>query len=247
VSRREGVVEVELFEHMQREDLNARCARRMAVLRPLRVVIENYPEVDEDSFEAENHPEYPDRGKRRVPFTRVLYIERDDFREDPPKKWFRLAPGREVRLRYACLLTCKQVIKDAQGEVIELRCEWDPRSRGGNAPDGRSVKGTLHWVSAAHAVDAEVRLYERLFEHEDPTHAPEGRDFTDNLNPSSLEALNGCKLEPSLAGAAPGERYQFERLGYFCVDERSTPSSPVWNRTLTLKDSWAKLEKKLAL
>ena len=245
VSRRGSVVDLSLLEHAQREDLNARCHRRMAVLRPLRVVIENYPEAQVDEFDAENHPEHPELGRRKVPFSRVIYVERDDFREDAPKKWFRLAPGREVRLRYACLLTCKEVIKDERGEVIELRCTWDPASRGGNAPDGRTVRGTLHWVSAAHAVEAEVRLYDRLFSAEDPMHAPEGKDFFANLNPSSLEVLPGCKLEPSLATATPGERVQFERMGYFCADVDSTPALRVWNRTMTLKDSWAKLEAKL--
>jgi glutaminyl-tRNA synthetase len=246
VSKREGVVDISLFEHIQREDLNARCPRRMAVLRPLRVVIENYPDGQVEHFEAENHPEHPERGRRKVPFSRVLYIERDDFREDAPKKWFRLAPGKEVRLRNACLITCKQVIKDERGEPVELRCEWDPASRGGNAPDGRSVKGTLHWVSAAHAIDAEVRLYDRLFASEDPFQAPEGQDFLANLNPQSLEVLHGCKLEANLASAVSGELYQFERMGYFCVDADARPDRLRFNRTLTLKDSWAKLEKKLA-
>jgi glutaminyl-tRNA synthetase len=245
VSRRGSVVDLSLLEHAQREDLNARCARRMAVLRPLRVVIENYPEGQFEEFEAENHPEHPELGRRKVPFGRVVYVERDDFREDAPKKWFRLAPGREVRLRYACLLTCKEAIKDASGEVIELRCTWDPASRGGNAPDGRSVRGTLHWVSAEHAVDAEVRLYDRLFNAEDPMQAEAGKEFLANLNAESLEVLRGCKLEPSLSGAAIGERVQFERMGYFCVDADSSPSARVWNRTMTLKDSWAKLEAKL--
>jgi glutaminyl-tRNA synthetase len=245
VSKRESVVDIALFEHIQREDLNARCERRMAVLRPLRLVIENYPDGAEEQFEAENHPEHPELGRRKVPFSRVLYVERDDFREDAPKKWFRLSPGREVRLRYACLITCKQVIKDAAGEVVELRCTWDEASRGGNAPDGRSVRGTLHWVSAKHAVDAEVRLYDRLFDEEDPMSAPEGQDFMANLNSSSLDTLSGCKLEPSLGAAGQGAQYQFERMGYFCVDAASAPGKPVWNRTLTLKDSWAKIEQKL--
>jgi glutaminyl-tRNA synthetase len=246
VSKREGAIDISLFEHIQREDLNERCPRRMAVLRPLRVVIENYPDGQVEHFEADNHPEHPERGRRKVPFSRVLYVERDDFRHDAPKKWFRLAPGKEVRLRNACLITCKQVISDERGEPIELRCEWDPASRGGNAPDGRSVKGTLHWVSAAHAVDAEVRLYDRLFAVEDPSRPPEGKDFLANLNPESLQVMHGCKLEANLASAAPGELYQFERMGYFCVDKDARPGQLRFNRTLTLKDSWAKLEKKLA-
>jgi glutaminyl-tRNA synthetase len=245
VSKRDSIVELELFEHFQREDLNARCERRLAVLRPLRVVIENYPEGEQEFFEAENHPEYPERGRRKVPFSRVLYIDREDFRLDAPKKWFRLAPGREVRLRFACLIRCTQVIQDDKGEVIELRCEWDPASRGGNAPDGRVVRGTLHWVSASHALDAEVRLYDRLFANDDPLNVPEGQDFITNLNPNSLQVLTGCKLEPSLAEVAPGDRYQWERMGYFSADSASTRERPIFNRILTLRDSWAKIEKKL--
>ncbi len=245
VSKRDSIVDLQLFEHMQREDLNARCERRMAVLRPLRLVIENYPEDESETFDAENHPEHPELGRRKVPFSRVVYVERDDFRMDAPKKWHRLAPGREVRLRYACLITCKEVIQDESGDVIELRCTWDPASRGGNAPDGRSVRGTLHWVSAAHAVDAEALLYDRLFQTEDPMDVPEGQDFVANLSPNSLEVLRGCKLEPSLGAAQPGARYQFERMGYFCADEEGAGGRR-WNRTVTLKDSWAKLEKKLA-
>jgi glutaminyl-tRNA synthetase len=210
-------------------------------------VIENFPEGEVEQFDAPYHPERPAEGTRKVPLSRVLYVERDDFREDPPKKWFRLAPGREVRLRYACLVTCNEVIKDEQtGEVIELRCSWDPASRGGDAPDGRKVHGTIHWVSADHAVDAEVRLYDRLFNAENPVAESEAGDFIAHLNPSSLEIVDGAKLEPSLAGAASGSRYQFERLGYFCVDTRdSTDERLVFNRTISLRDSWAKLEKKL--
>jgi glutaminyl-tRNA synthetase len=238
VGRRDGIVDVALLEYILREDLNARASRAMAVLKPLRVVIENFPEGQVEWFEAQNHPEYPDRGARKVPFSRVLYIEQDDFREDPPKKWFRLTPGGEVRLRYACLIRCNSVIKNAAGEIEELRCTWDPDSRGGTPKDGRKVKGTLHWVSAEHAVDAEVRLYDRLFSQENPN---DGDDFKRFLNPNSLEAIKGCKLEPELAKAKPGEGFQFERLGYFCVDSRE---AGVWNRTIELRDSWAKIEQK---
>jgi glutaminyl-tRNA synthetase len=241
-----GVGDISLFEYLQREALNAECPRRMAVLNPLRVVIENYPEGQVEEFDAVNHPEYPERGTRKVPFARVLYIERDDFREDAPKKWFRLAPGAEVRLRNACLITCKDVIKDDAGEIVELRCEWDPNSRGGNPADGRKVKGTLHWVSAEHAVDAEVRLYDRLFAADNPLDVPEGADLLHHLNRESLSTLHGCKLEPCLANLPAGEAVQFERLGYFCADPDSAPGKPVFNRTLALRDSWAKLEKKLS-
>jgi glutaminyl-tRNA synthetase len=215
------------------------------VLRPLKVVIENYPEGEVEWFDAPYHPDDPAMGSRKVPFCRELYVEQDDFREDPPKKWFRLAPGREIRLRYACLITCNEVIKNEAGEVIELRCTWDPDSRGGTAPDGRKVKGTSHWVSAPHAVDARVRQYDRLFLKEDPEDVPEGQDFTASLNPNALEHIEGCKLEPSLAGAAPGTRVQFERIGYFCVDPRAQDGVPVFNRTIGLRDSWAKLEKQV--
>jgi glutaminyl-tRNA synthetase len=243
VARRDGVVDVALLEHALREDLNARCPRVMAVLHPLRLVIENYPEGQVEEIDAPYFPEEPEKGTRKVPFSRVVYVEQDDFREEAPKKWHRLAPGAEVRLRYACLVTCREVVKDPKtGEVVELRCTWDPNSRGGDAPDGRKVRGTLHWVSAAHALDAEVRLYERLFQRPDPD--AEG-NFLEHLNPHSLEVLQGCKLEPSLAAAGPGERFQFERLGYFCSDSRdSRPGTPVFNRTITLRDSWAKIEQK---
>jgi glutaminyl-tRNA synthetase len=217
----------------------------MAVLRPLRVVIENFPEGKVEHFEAQNHPEHPERGTRRLPFSRVLYVERDDFREDAPKKWYRLAPGREVRLRYACLVTCRDIVRDERGEVTELVCTWDPESRGGSPKDGRKVPGTLHWVDASQAVDAEVRLYERLFSVENPLGDDPDRDFTAHLNPASLEVLGGCKLEPSLADASPGDAFQFERLGYFCFDLESRKASPVVNRTIELRDSWAKLEQKL--
>ncbi len=243
VSRRNGVVDVSLLEHAVREDLNENSPRVMAVLNPLKVVITNYPEDQEEEFEAQDFPNQPERGTHMVPFCRELYIERDDFREDPPKKFFRLAPGREVRLRYACLITCDEVIKDDSGQITELRCTWDPESRGGNAPDGRKVKGTSHWVSARHSLDGEVRLYDRLFSASNPLEDKEV-DFKTHLNPDSLEVLSGCRLERSLAGAEPGARYQFERLGYFCVDrEDSTPEHPVFNQTITLRDSWAKIEK----
>ena len=235
VAKRENVVDVALLEHAVREDLNARSPRVMGVLNPVRVVIENYPEGGVEEFEVVNNPEDPAAGTRRVPFSRVLYIERDDFREDPPKKFFRLAPGREVRLRGAYFVTCTGVLKDAAtGEITELRCTYDPATRGGDAPDNRKVKATLHWVSAAHAVDVEVRLYDRLFTSETPDASG---DYKADLNPASLEVLRGCKLEPSVAVAAPGLRYQFERLGYFCVDPDSAPGHLVFNRTVTLKDT----------
>jgi glutaminyl-tRNA synthetase len=216
----------------------------LAVLRPLRVVIENYPEGQVEELDAVNNPEDPSAGTRKVPFSRVLYLERDDFREDPPKQFFRLAPGREVRLRYAYFIKCERVVKDPQtGEVVELRCTYDPATRGGNAPDGRKVKGTIHWVSADRHVEAEVRLYDHLFAKPDPDDVPENGNYKDNLNPSSLEVLSGCKLEQSLASAKPGSRYQFERLGYFFVDPDSSPGKPVFNRTVTLVDTWAKIEK----
>jgi glutaminyl-tRNA synthetase len=240
VAKRENTVDVAQLEHAVREDLNAHAPRVMGVLRPLRVVIENYPDGRSEEVDVVNNPEDPSAGTRKVPFSRVLYIERDDFREDPPKKFFRLAPGREVRLRCAYLITCTGAIKDpATGEITELRCTYDPATRGGDAPDGRKVKATLHWVSAAHAVDADVRLYDRLFNVEEPGAAG---DFRADLNPNSLEVVRDCKVEPSLASAAPGARFQFERIGYFCVDRDSTPARPVFNRTVTLKDSWAKIE-----
>ena len=243
VAKRDTMVDVSLLEHCLREDLNRNSPRVMAVLNPLKVVIDNYPEGQVEEFDAINNPEDPAMGARKVPFSREIYIERDDFREDPPRRFFRLSPGREVRLRYACYITCVDVVKDENGEVVEVHCTYDPESRGGSSPDGRRVQGTLHWVSAAHAVDAEVRLYDRLFLSANPNDVPEGSNFIDNLNPDSLEALASCKLEPSLAGAAPGSRYQFERLGYFCADPvDSTPSNPVFNRTVPLRDSWARIE-----
>jgi glutaminyl-tRNA synthetase len=245
VSKTNGTTELSLLEYFLREDLNKRAARVMAVLRPLRVVIDNYPEGQVEEMEAVNNPEDASAGTRRVPFSRVLYIEQDDFREDPPKQYFRLSPGREVRLRYGYFITCTGVVKDPKtGEITEVHCTYDPATRGGNAPDGRRVKSTIHWVSAEHAIDAEVRLYDNLFVSENPDDVPEGQDFTANLNPKSLEVATGAKLEPSLAGAPPASRYQFERLGYFSVDPDSTEEKPVFNRTVALRDTWAKIEKK---
>jgi glutaminyl-tRNA synthetase len=243
VSKTTGIIELRLLEHHVREDLNKRAPRMMAVLRPLRVVIDNYPEGQTEEVEAVNNPEDASAGTRQVPFSRVLYIEQDDFREDPPKQYYRLSPGREVRLRYAYFITCTSVIKDDNDDVVEIHCTYDPATRGGNAPDGRKVKSTIHWVSAAHAVDAEVRLYETLFLREDPNQTDEGEDFTANLNPVSLEILTECKLEPALAHVSPMERFQFERLGYFCADP-DTAAKPVFNRTVALKDTWAKIEKR---
>jgi glutaminyl-tRNA synthetase len=247
VARADSVVDVAQLEHSIREDLNHRAPRVMAVLRPLRVVIENYPEGRVEELDAVNNPEDPGAGTRKVPFSRVLYIESEDFREDPPKQFFRLAPGREVRLRYGYFIKCVSVVKDAQsGEVTELRCTYDPATRGGNAPDGRKVKATLHWVSALRAISAEVRLYDHLFAKPDPEAVAAGADVFSNLNTNSLEVLVGCRLEPSLAGAAIGSRFQFERLGYFCVDPDSSAERLVFNRTVTLRDTWAKIEKKQA-
>jgi glutaminyl-tRNA synthetase len=243
VAKKENVIDVGLLEHCVREDLNRRAPRAMAVLRPLRLVLTNYPEGQSEDMDVVNNPEDATAGTRKVPFSRVVYIERDDFMEDPPKKFFRLAPGREVRLRNAYLIVCTDVVKDAEGNIVELQCTYDPATRGGDAPDGRKVKATLHWVSAAHAVDAEVRLYDRLFSVEDPDGmaSKAGTDFIDLLNPSSLEVLSDGKLEPSLASAPAGARFQFERLGYFAVDPESRPGAPVFNRTVSLKDTWAKI------
>ncbi len=244
VQKRDGVVEMALLEHFIREDLNKRAPRVMAVLRPLRVVLENYPEGRVEEVEAVNNPEDAGMGTRKVPFSRVIYIERDDFREVPPKKFFRLAPGQEVRLRYAYIIRCVRVVKDERtGEVVELRCTYDPETRTGGPQTGRKVKGTIHWVSAPHALDAEVRLYDHLFVKADAGDVPEGQDYAVNLNPNSLERLTGCRVEPSLAGAQPGSRYQFERQGYFCVDPDSAAGQLVFNRTVALRDSWAKIEK----
>jgi glutaminyl-tRNA synthetase len=245
VSKTNGTTELGLLEYFVREDLNKRAARVMAVLRPLRVVIDNYPEDQVEQMEAVNNPEDAAMGTRIVPFSRVLYIEQEDFREDPPKQYFRLTPGREVRLRYAYFITCTGVVKDPNsGGVTEIHCTYDPATRGGNPPDGRKVKSTIHWVSAAHAIDAEARLYETLFTKENPNDVPEGGDFTDNLNPNSLEVVTSAKLEPSLRDAPAGSRYQFERLGYFAVDPDTTAQRLVFNRTVPLRDTWAKIEKK---
>jgi len=238
VAKRENVVDIGLVEHFVREDLNKRAPRAMAVLRPLRVVLENYPAGQTEEMDVVNNPEDPSAGTRKVPFSGVLYLEHDDFREDPPKKFFRLAPGREVRLRNAYLITCQRVVKDAAGNVVELRCTYDPATRGGDAPDGRKVKATLHWVSAAHAATAEIRLYDRLFSVENP--GAGDADFLTQINAQSLETIRDARVEPSLAAAAPGTRFQFERLGYFCVDPDTMPGAPVFNRTVTLKDSWAR-------
>jgi glutaminyl-tRNA synthetase len=239
IARSDNLVDVALLEHCVREELNRSAERRMAVLRPLKVVLENYPEGHVEQFEAVNNPEDPAAGTRLVPFGRELLIERDDFMEEPPKKFFRLAPGREVRLRYAYLITCREVVKDAGGNVIELRCTYDPATRGGDAPDGRKVRGTLHWVAAAHALSAEVRLYDHLFARAEP--GADG-DFLADLNPRSLEVLSDCRLEPSLAAAAVGEAVQFERQGYFCRDPDSTPKRPIFNRTVALRDTWARIQ-----
>jgi glutaminyl-tRNA synthetase len=245
VARKDSMVDIALLEYCVREDLNKRAARVMGVLRPLRVVIDNYPEGQVEELEAVNNPEDPAMGTRKVPFSRVLYLEREDFREDPPKKWFRLAPGREVRLRYGYYITCTGVVKDLKtGEVVELHCTYDPATRGGSSPDGRKVQGTLHWVSAAHAVEAETRLYEHLLSVADPSEQGEDADFRAFVNPRSLEVVTDARVEPSLKDARPGSRYQFERLGYFSVDPDATPDKLVFNRTVTLRDTWAKIEKK---
>jgi glutaminyl-tRNA synthetase len=244
VSKTNGSIELAMLEHFVREDLNKRAPRVMAVLRPLKVVIDNYPENEIEEMDAVNNPEDAGAGSRKVPFSRVLYIEQDDFREVPPPKYFRLTPGREVRLRYAYFITCTSLVKDDNGEVVEVHCSYDPATRGGNAPDGRKVKSTIHWVSAAKAIDAEIRIYEHLFSKENPNEVDEGEDFTANLNPTSLEVIADAKLEPSLADAVAGSRYQFERLGYFCVDPESVAGRPIFNRTVALKDAWAKVEKK---
>ena len=241
VAKKENVIDMAQLEHSVREDLNLRAPRVMTVLRPLKVVLTNYPEGRVEEVDVINNPEDASAGTRKVPFSRELYIERDDFMENPPKKFFRLSPGKEVRLRCAYFITCTDVVTDDRGEIVELRCTYDPATHGGNAPDGRKVKATMHWVSAAHAVPVEVRLYDRLFSVEDPESAPEGKTFLDYLNPQSLEVLRGAQAEPSLRGAAPGTRVQFERLGYFCVDSDSRPGALVFNRTVSLRDAWAKI------
>ena len=244
VARRDSMVDLALLEYSVREDLNKRANRLMGVLRPLKVIIDNYPEGQSETLEALNNPEDLGAGVRRIPFSREIYIEQDDFLEDPPKKFFRLAPGREVRLRYAYFITCTDVVRDEQtGKIVALHCTYDPETRGGDSPDGRKVKATLHWVSAAHALKAEVRLYDHLFNTPDPTEVEDGKDFMSNLNPDSLEVLTGCPVEPSLAGAAPGTRFQFERLGYFCIDPDSSEEKLVINRTVTLRDTWARIQK----
>lgn len=246
VARKRGsVADIAMLEHCLREDLNLHAPRVMAVLRPLKVIIDNYPEDEVEQLEAVNNPEDESMGTRTIPFSRVIYIDREDFREDPPGKFFRLAPGREVRLKHAYFIKCERVVKDEKtGEIAELHCTYDPASRGGASPDGRKVKGTLHWVSAEHAIDADIRLYDHLFTRENPDDVPEGEDFKTNLNPDSLEVLTGCKLEPSLKNAPPESRFQFLRHGYFCVDNvDSTPDKLVFNRTVGLRDTWAKIEK----
>ena len=247
VAKRDSIVDIALLEYFVREELNMYAPRYMGVLRPLRVVIDNYPESQVEELDAIINPEDPSAGTRKIPFSRVLYIEKEDFREEPPKRFYRLAPGREVRLRYAYFITCVDVVRDKHsGEIIELRCTYDPATRGGDAPDGRKVKSTLHWVSAAHALDAEVRLYEHLFTKPDPNEVGEGEDFIANLSPKSLNVLTSCKVEPNLTGSEPGTRVQFERQGYFCVDPDSRGDRLVLNRTVTLRDTWAKIEKKMS-
>jgi glutaminyl-tRNA synthetase len=244
VAKKENVIDVAQLEHSVREDLNRRAPRVMVVLRPLKVVLTNYPEGRVEEVDVINNPEDPAAGTRKVPFSRVLYIERDDFMENPPKKFFRLSPGKEVRLRCAFFLRCEEVLKNQHGDVVELRCTYDPATRGGDAPDGRKVKATLHWVSAAHAVPVEVRLYDRLFSVEDPENVPEGRTFLDHLNPNSLEVVVSAQAEPAVASFGVGARVQFERLGYFCVDPDSREMAIVFNRTVSLRDTWAKLARR---
>jgi glutaminyl-tRNA synthetase len=244
ISRTNGATDIEMLEHYQRDDLNRRASRAMAVLHPLKLVIDNYPAAQEEFFETANNPEDPSAGTRNVPFSRELYIEQDDFREVPPPKYYRLSPGKEVRLRNAYFITAQSVVKDAAGVIVEVHCTYDPLSRGGNSPDGRKVKSTIHWVSAAHAIPAEIRLYNHLFAKADPGEVEEGQDVLSNLNPNSLEVLAGARLEPSLINAKLADHFQFERVGYFCLDPDSTPDNLVFNRTLPLKDSWAKVEKK---
>jgi len=245
VAKADSVVDIAFLEHCIRQDLGQRAPRVMAVLRPLKVIVENYPRGQVEWLEADNHPKDPAMGRRQIPFSRELYIEREDFHEHPPRKYFRLSPGREVRLKHAYFITCVDVVKDEQsGEVIELHCTYDPESRGGSTPDGRKVRGTLHWVSAAHALQAEVRLYDHLFAQENPYDVEEGLDFKATLNPNSMETLTSCRVEPSLAGAPPAGRYQFMRQGYFCIDPDSSADKLVFNRTVALRDTWAKIQKR---
>jgi glutaminyl-tRNA synthetase len=241
IAKTNSMVDFALLEHCIREELNTSAPRYMAVLRPLKVVIDNYPENQVEWFEAENNPENPEMGSRKVPFSRELYIEQEDFMEEPPSKFFRLAPGREVRLKNSYFIKCESVVKDAAGNISELHCTYDPETRGGNAPDGRKVKGTLHWVAASHALDAEIRLYDQLFTIPNPA---EAEDFKTVLNPSSVEILQGCKLEPNLAETKPGDRFQFLRMGYFCTDLDTKDGKLVFNRTVSLKDTWAKIATK---
>ncbi len=243
VAKTDSTVDIALLEHFVRDDLNKNAQRVMGVLKPLKVIIDNYPEGQTEELDAINNPEDPAAGTRKIPFSKVLYIEKNDFMEDPPKKFYRLAPGREVRLRYAYFIKCVDIKKDAEGNISELHCTYDPATKGGDAPDGRKVKATIHWVTAGNSINAEVRLYDHLFIKDNPLDVPDGGDFKDNLNPSSLEILTAC-LEPSIAGAKPGTVCQFERLGYFCADPDTTETKPVFNRTVTLKDEWAKLQKK---
>ncbi|HZS45237.1 MAG TPA: glutamine--tRNA ligase/YqeY domain fusion protein [Blastocatellia bacterium] len=244
VSKTNGTTQLSHLEYFVREDLNKRARRVMAVLRPLKVVIDNYPDDQVEEMDAINNPEDESMGTRKVPFSKVLYVEQEDFRENPPKQYYRLSPGREVRLRYGYLITCQSVVKDADGNIVELHCTYDPATRGGNTPDGRKVKSTIHWVSAEHAVDVEVRLYDTLFTKENPDEVEEGQDFTANLNPNSLELLSGCKAEPSLREATLNTPYQFERMGYFRLDADSTSEKLIFNKTIGLKDTWAKVEKR---
>ncbi len=243
VAKADSTVDIALLEYFVREDLNKKAPRVMGVINPLKVVIDNYPDGDSEELTAINNPEDPSKGTRKVPFSKILYIEREDYMEDPPKKFYRLAPGREVRLRYAYFIKCVDVVKDDNGNIVELHCTYDPETKGGNAPDGRRVKATLHWVSAKHSIPAEVRLFDRLFIKENPLKLEEGHDFKENLNPDSLKVANNCRLEPSLSAAEPGDIYQFERLGYFCADPDSTAEKVVFNRTVTLRDQWAKIRK----
>jgi glutaminyl-tRNA synthetase len=245
MAKKDSIADIALLEYCLRQDLNMRAPRRMAVLNPLKVVITDYPEDQVEYMQAINNPEDESMGTRQVPFSRELYIEREDFMEDPPKKFYRLAPGREIRLRYAYFITCTEVVKDQNGKITELHCTYDPETRGGDAPDGRKVKATLHWVSAQHATAAEVRLYDRLFRAEDPMDVEEGQDFTTNLNPDSLQVLRECRLEPSLKESQAGQIFQFERQGYFIVDPDSQAGSLVFNRSVALRDTWAKIKKKM--